>query len=488
MDAKRVITPLLPSRSGPASAWRWAVIIGAGAALEALALALHFLSPRFFYGGNPLERPTPLFVGLIMAGGGVYLGGVWALVRAPGANGLAAFVIATGIAMRLSLMFSTPILETDFYRYLWDGGVVARGHNPYAHAPGRVQWRREGPEELVSLARESGAVVQRVNHSTLGTIYPPVAQAAFAAAHWITPWSLGAWRTVLFVFDVVVLVLLLMLLREIGKPPHWAAIYWWNPLALKETFNSAHMDVVALPFVLGALLCALHARTVRSAVLLALAAGSKFWPLVLAPVFLRGSKSPFKQFIAPGAAGTVVFALLCVPMLAAADLGEQSGVYAYGQRWEMNDALFMGVHKLAQWGSLALGQKRYGDHVEWAARVMAGVMLMAWIAWVCYSPPRGPEDLAHRAVLVIAAMFFLSPTQFPWYYLWMLPFLALVPRYSLLFLTVTLPLYYLSFYFEARNKAGVFHHGVVWLEFVPVWLFIAAEWYFTRRAARPGAA
>ena len=69
----------------------------------------------------------------------------------------------------------------------------------------------------------------------------------------------------------------------------------------------------------------------------------------------------------------------------------------------------------------------------------------------------------------MAAFFLCSPTQFPWYYAWLLPLVALVPNRSLVLLTVMLPLYYLKFYFDARGHADFFHYRVVWLEYAPVW-------------------
>ena len=44
----------------------------------------------------------------------------------------------------------------------------------------------------------------------------------------------------------------------------------------------------------------------------------------------------------------------------------------------------------------------------------------------------------------------------------------------MLVLSLMLPLYYLKFYFEARDNVLFFHNGVVWIEYAPV--FILALW------------
>jgi hypothetical protein len=44
-------------------------------------------------------------------------------------------------------------------------------------------------------------------------------------------------------------------------------------------------------------------------------------------------------------------------------------------------------------------------------------------------------------------------------------------------LTVLLPLYYLRFYLDFRDSAPLFDYGVVWLEYLPVWLLLVREWW-----------
>jgi hypothetical protein len=131
-------------------------------------------------------------------------------------------------------------------------------------------------------------VLERINHSDLRTIYPPVAQGVFALAHWIGPWKLTAWRGLILILDMVTIALLLALLRDLGRSPLWAALYWWNPIVLKELFNSAHMDAIIVPLILGALLLAIRKRPLAATACLTLAAGAKIWPLILLPLVWRG--------------------------------------------------------------------------------------------------------------------------------------------------------------------------------------------------------
>jgi len=92
---------------------------------------------------------------------------------------------------------------------------------------------------------------------------------------------------VLFLFDLVVLGLLVVILRQLKLPLLAVAIYWWNPLVIKEIFNSAHMDVLVLPFILGSILLSVRHRYNWATLLLALATGVNIWPVFLLPLILR---------------------------------------------------------------------------------------------------------------------------------------------------------------------------------------------------------
>ncbi|MGE3528309.1 MAG: hypothetical protein AB7G54_02645, partial [Methyloceanibacter sp.] len=197
----------------------------------AFGIALTVFSPRFGYAYEVAAMPVLWLVAGLVLAGLVYVLCLPPLIA--GSLGcdrretgwIIAAMIGAGLAARLVLFASEPILEDDYQRYLWDGAVTASGANPYALSPKEAR-AQEGP--LGQLARESGDVVRRINHPELRTVYPPVTQAAFALAYTLKPWSLAAWRSVLLICDLTTLVLIVLLLREVGRSPLWSALYWWN--------------------------------------------------------------------------------------------------------------------------------------------------------------------------------------------------------------------------------------------------------------------
>ena len=471
-------------RTAPYTLLVW---FGCGNVLLALHLALLALSRQFIYGEDMRQRPIVWLVVLLMSAAVVYFVPLLFVRRTVPTRTLLLWVVLLGAALRLVYFPSQAMQEDDFYRYLWDGGKVAHGWNPYGHRPEDVALGMpQVPRALYELGQASGRILERVNHPHLGTIYPPVAQAVFALAHLIAPWSFMALKAVFLAIDFAALGLLLIALRQLGRSPLWATAYWWNPLLIKEAYNSGHMDVLLVPLLLGAFVLVARRQIVAAMLPLAGAVAVKVWPILLLPLFLC-PRWPHRMRIAgAGLVFGVAAAALLAPMLGIRALGGDSGVVQYSMRWEMNDALFM----VFPWAASHIGTWLEFD---WDARtthrigrlVAAGLAGLVALAVALRRDTR-PQAIASGALVASTALLLVSPTQFPWYYYWVAPFLALRPSPGVLSMTLMLPVYYLKFHYDARGQIDFFHYTVVWFEWLPVWLVLAGELLWRgRRPARP---
>jgi hypothetical protein len=338
------------------------------------------------------------------------------------------------------------------------------------------------PEGLRNLAAESGDLLPKINHPHVRTIYPPVAQAAFAVAYAIRPWSLMAWRCVLALFDLATALLLVRILRTLHLPLCFIALYWWNPLVIREIYNTGHMDVVALPFVLYAVMLSVQGASIGAAAVLALAVGAKLWPLVLLPVILSPLRNnPRRLLLSAGVFGALVLLIMAPVYLTGLDA--DSGFVAYGLHWRVNESLFRVV---------TVGVNTLLDALAWnsvesyaVTRVAVACLMLGWVGWQCRSVPEVPAEWWHRCLLIVAAVFLLSPAGFPWYFLWVVPFLVVQPSMPLLLLNCLLPLYYLVFFFRARHAGETFDAYIVWIEYLPVALAMLCQW-LARKPAQAG--
>lgn len=445
-------------------------------ALVAAALVLFWYGDEFAWQRQLEDIPALWLAGGLVAAGLVFVLMI-PLIRSTLAQSKSAMrpvlgiILISGLAMRLIMIPAVPALEDDFYRYLWDGAVTASGHNPYAIAPGNAT-ADHSPPSIRALAANGAAVLDRVNHPKLKTIYPPVAQAAFALSYWIEPWSLRAWRVVCLLGEVITLALLLALLRLTGRSPLWVALYWLNPLIVKELMNTAHMEAIVMPFVLATVTLLVLKRPVAASVALGFAIGAKLWPVMLLPLVLRPLLgAPARLIAALGVLGIMAVAWALPPLLGG--LGSDSGFVAYASHWQTNSALFQVLQSGAK--EVLAAANLPTSSAGTAVRLAAAVLVFATAVWLSRTATTDPMTIIRRAAIVVFLLFLLSPAQFPWYASWVLIFAPFLPLAGLISMSVFLPFYYVSFHFYAIQDFDHFYPWLVWVEWVPIWLLFAYD-------------
>lgn len=436
----------------------------AGGSLIAYATLLCALSYRLH--SAALTRESAL---VWLACGGVIAGVLYLLgmYRSYGLRISPVWIVCVAVTARLAVCAAPPMLETDYHRYLWDGAVTASGLNPYRHAPADVIARAiHGPDRdhLADLASraEAGPVLNDINHPHLTTIYPPAAQGAFAVAFAIAPFNPLGLRVVFALADAATLVLLSRLVKALSLSPFQLAWYAWNPLVLREVYSSLHMDVLLLPLIAASLLSAVRARGTAASVWLVVASAVKVWPVALLSVMLRPLLGRWRRLaLALSVVGTLGAALWLPVLVVSHD--QTSGFLAYGQGWQNNDGFFRASIWLTERALDSLRIEPWHSHS--IMRVVAATLVAAVILWQSRVPSQDGTDLVERCLWIVGTIFVLSPTQFPWYWMWCLPFLTLRPFLPLLLYVALLPLYYVQ-----DQMVYPFSH---WLQHAPVWLLLS---------------
>lgn len=455
------------------------VLLGLGIGLCATSVLLAIVARRLAETGPGDVVATATLIALLMVSGFALLNLLWIVPRASRTPRLVHVCLGMGLLMRLAQFGSPTLHERDYERYLWDGAVTAAGLDPYALPPAAAAAQRvtrsvyrqlDAPDAaknlwpLADLADISGPTIERVPYPYLTTIYPPVAQAMFYLAHTISPFSLDAWRLVLLIAELATAALLLHLLTLAGQPRLWVLLYWWNPLLIAHVANAAHMDVLLCPVLLASLWALVTSRGFLASALLAIAIGIKLWPALLIPAVAAGGRGAWK--IAGAAALCIALSglLLWPQMRHLAEPG--SGLIEYTVDWQRNAFAFpLLVRVLEPLPDLILGPAN-----------LARVLVALFIGGMALRLARSPADPSERArhwLVLIAALFLLSPTGYPWYYVWFLPLLCLWRHPALLTLTALLPLYYARFPLELSGQRELFQTWIVGLEFLPVWLMLA---------------
>lgn len=447
--------------------------------LLALTATLAAISP--YLEKHLLTKSSPIlpFVILYMSAGVVWFFLMRMLHKRGWLSVALPVILIVGLAMRGAFFMSPVALEDDHYRYLWDGAVVVQGQSPYEYSPQQAL-DLETSERIAQEASkpEAQTVLEKVNHPEIKTIYPPVGQLGFAIAAWMKPYSVQSWRVVIFLAEIVVLISLLLILKQVSLPLAMVAIYWINPLIVREFYNAVHMDVLLLAFIVPAILFALKNRKMLATCLILLGVGIKFWPILLLPVLWRKElcfdmKALSKLLIAV-AFSLLMVALLFFPILTA-QFDSNSSLVIFSISWQNNDGifkLFVGaswlIHEL-------LGQPDW--YVAQRARWIMMAVFIALYVYLLRKPEKTVGEMVVRMGMVVIIFFMLSATQMPWYFTWILPFMVIKPIWSLLAYVFLLPIYLLQFQFELYGQWHLFQSVMPWFEHVPVIIAL----YFERR-------
>ncbi len=181
--------------------------------------------------------------------------------------------------------------------------------------------------------------------------------------------------------------------------------------------------------------------------------------------------------------GLMMIAWIVPPYLGGID--ETSGFVAFANYWQTNSALFPVLAKAVEGVLYVLGLPTTAAGL--IARGILGLIVAAIAVALAIRPWTDASGLLDKALVFTAALFLLSPAQFPWYAAWMMPFLVFRPSLPLLGLTALLPLYYTSFHFLARESYDTYRYGLVWLIWLPVWAGLAWQFWRARLATAQGA-
>jgi alpha-1,6-mannosyltransferase len=327
-------------------------------------------------------------------------------------------ILLIALAMRLILLPGTPI-STDVFRYVWDGRVQAAGINPYLHVPDHGA--------LVGL--RDGTIYPYINRSDYApTIYPPASQIVFYLVTRISEAPI-AMKAAMVVFEALAVWAILQLLASRGLPLSRVLIYAWHPLPLWEFARSGHVDIVAIAFLLLAFLAMERRSPILAGVALGAAVLVKYFPVVTGPALYRRwdwrLPAAFVATIAVLylpyiAAGTKVFGFLG-EYLSEEGLDKGSGVFL----WQLLNAF------------VPLPEQAF------AAYLAAAAAIMAVLAVVVVMRHRPSADLAGAMLLAVVATILLSP-HYPWYFIWLVPFLCFYPLVGVAYLTCASSLLYLG--------------------------------------------
>jgi Glycosyltransferase family 87 len=379
----------------------------------------------------------------------VYLLAVRELFAAPG---FPRRIVVTGLILaavwHVAFLRLPPGHDDDIHRYVWDGRLQRLGYNPYLVVPSDLAAQSLHTPETRNL-----------NNPDLPSPYPPGAQLFFRAITAIHE-STFALKVAFVICDFAIVLVLLDLLRTGRKGAHLVLAYAWNPLLAIEVAGSGHIDIVgALLLVISVFALARRWRA-TAAVGLGLAIAVKFLPIVLLPLYWKRVR------MRDAALASIVVGLLYLPFLDHSRIPTGS-LGTYMQSFRFNGPVFASL-----------------DHVA-SPRLLVGLAVLVGLVTATLlrsgslrsaAPEFSPDTFAWP----MAASLLCAPAVFPWYLLWLLPFLTSPSTLLIIFWTVSIIPVYVQWHLRALGHPwGALPGWVMLLEYGCV--VVAAAIIISRR-------
>ena len=316
----------------------------------------------------------------------------------------------------MAALAGPPPTSDDLYRYAWDGHVQAAGVDPYAYPPDGAalaglhdSWLWPDAAGCATLNRPPGCT--RINRPAQRTIYPPVAEAWFAAAFRIggDAGRHKTWQVAGLLTELAVLALLPLTLRRWGRDPRWLAWYALSPAPVFEIVTNGHVDGLAVVAIVAALAVAAGARVwwrdVAAGALIGAAALVKLYPgillLALVGVGAVAGASTARRYLAvvrAGATAAVLAALAYLPHVLRVGprvLGYLPG-YLTEEKYNTGGRFLLAA-------LTGLPSRFTGP--------LSGLVLLAAMTWVVLRRPPAPVG---ASLLLGTLLLVASPVQ-PWY-------------------------------------------------------------------------
>jgi len=264
---------------------------------------------------------------------------------------------------------------------------------------------------------------------------------------------------------------LLDMLRRKQQGAHLVLAFAWNPLLAIEVAGSGHIDIV------GALLLLVSAAALErrwraiAAVGLGLAIAVKFLPIVLLPLYWKRVR------IRDAALAAAVVGLLYVPFLDRSFFNHGripiGSLGTYVNSFRFNGPVFAALHQVAP------------------PQLLAGLaVLVGLVTAILFTRASlrstAPEWSADAFAWPMAASLLCAPVVFPWYLLWLLPFLTSASTLLIILWTVSIIPTYVMWHLRTLGRPwGSLPGWVMLVEYGCV--AVAAAIVLLRRITRPAA-
>ncbi len=404
------------------------------------------------------------------------------------------FLTGAALVFRLIFIFALPMLSQDYFRFIWDGRLIASGWNPYEYIP----------TELIKLPdfdiSQSEDLLTGMGSLSAGhySNYPPLNQLIFALSGWLAstsiPGSAIIFRLVIILADVGTLIFGRKLLKSLQLPEHQIFWYILNPFIIIELTGNLHFEAVMV-FLLVFSLYLLHkGNWIWSAVVLGLSVSIKLLPLLFLPLFFKyfsrtsiglsltkSNSHPERSRRIDGLKKLFLYYIVCIstvgisflPFYSAEVISNfMNSVGLWFGKFEFNASIYY----IIRW--IGFQVKGY-NIIETVGKILPLMTILVILGLTFFRKYQNTKQLLTNMLFAVTAYLFLSTTVHPWYLA--IPLMLSIFtnfRYMIIWTAVVMLSYY-----TYSNPAFQENLWLITLEYLVLFGFLIKELLNNRKQA-----
>lgn len=304
------------------------------------------------------------------------------------------------IIAQLILLPISSYSSNDVLRYLFDGALLVNGADPYSV---------NHQSDIANLLKQQWSTP--TEHEQYSTIYPPIAIYLFAfASSFGADWAFIIWKLMLCCATIGIILIMYHLLNLLKLQQHFALVAL-SPLLLYETAVGAHVDGFTMLAVTLALLAYQQQRYALTGTAIAIGTTIKLLPIVLLLPLLSTNSTSINNRIR-----LLVSSILTL-------------VIIYGFSWSIGLQLFGSI-------DIFFEKWRFGSpffsFLNWLGSDNSLISLVLLVTLQILIIYLARKDIYVAMLWSMTIVLLLSPVAFPWYWISLIPLLALRPSWFIL--------------------------------------------------------
>ncbi|MEH6512660.1 MAG: mannosyltransferase [Maribacter arcticus] len=319
------------------------------------------------------------------------------------------FLLGIGVIFRFIFLFTEPNLSQDFYRFIWDGHLVANAINPYLYTP----------NELI---KNIATIIPNANqlYEGMGSLsakhysnYPPLNQLIFGLAALIGGKSMFAslvvMRFTIILADLGIFYFGRKLLKNLNKSPQLIFWYFLNPLVIIELTGNLHFEGVMLFFFISSMFLLSIEKWKWAAVILACSISIKLVPLLFLPLFFTylGWKKSIMFYLIIGSTSVLLF----IPFYSPDFIGNYTKTLSL---WFSNFEFNASIYNIVKRTAVQFNAKPW-EFIKIYGKITP-ILTITMVVLFTFLPKRKNLNKVLASMMwVLAIYYFMSTTMHPWY-------------------------------------------------------------------------